>query len=55
MEVWIFGNLICKGYLKESLKSKTPTEETKQIMWILNTTDEEVTNVGTTLKIYCKE
>ncbi len=55
LEVWIFGNLISKKKLSKSLKGDNPTEETKQIMWILNTTDEAVANIGATLKIFCKE
>lgn len=41
--------------LKDNLKSRNPTEETKQIMWLLGSVDEIISNVGATLKIFCNE
>lgn len=55
LEVWIFGNLMSYGSLKDNLKSRNPTEETKQIMWLLSSADEIISNVGATLKIFCNE
>lgn len=55
IEVWIFGDLMSKEALRKNLGSDKPTEETKQIMWSLNATDEAVSNVGATLKIFCKK
>lgn len=54
LEVWIFGDLMSYKSLKENLKSSNPTEETKQIMWLLSTTDEALSNLGITMKIFCK-
>lgn len=55
LEVWIFGNLMSYEKLKCNLASSNPTEETKQIMWLLSSTDEMISNVGATLKIFCNE
>ncbi|HBZ6634844.1 DEAD/DEAH box helicase [Clostridium botulinum] len=53
VEVWIFGNLTSYGKLKTQLKNSNPEEQVNQLMWLLNSTNETISQVGAKLRIFC--
>lgn len=50
MDIW---NLTSYGKLKAQLKNSNPEEQVNQLMWLLNSTNETISQVGARLKIFC--
>ena len=54
-EVWLFTSGLSKSALESELRKPIPQEQITPLMWLLLATDDVVSQVGATLKIFCKE
>ena len=55
LEVWLFTSGLSKSALESELRKPIPQEQITPLMWLLLATDDVVSQVGATLKIFCKE
>lgn len=54
-EVWLVTNGLSKNQLKKELLKKKPREQISQLLYILNLTQDNLSQVGALLRIFCKE
>lgn len=54
-EVWLVTNGMSKSELKTELLKKKPSEQIPQLLYILNLTQDNLSQVGARMKILCKE
>jgi DNA or RNA helicases of superfamily II len=54
-EVWLVTNGLSKNQLKKELLKKKPQEQISQLLYILNLTQDNLSQVGALLRIFCKE
>jgi len=54
-EVWIICNGLSRNSFIEEIKKSKPAEQINQLIWVLLSTQEVLSEVGATLKVFCKK